>query len=153
MSLVARSHRLVSEAARPFESRWTLKALYAEDKELYHRFREQQSLWNAALVTGSDIEIDDQTAAMVRGWQAIHSRMDEAEVPDDAYLIGVDTETGTQVAIGDRLAARDRVREVHGAQTVFLTPSEVAVLLASTQVVTSLKRLFPGAELLEIRPS
>lgn len=148
-----KAHRLVAEAARPFESRWTLKALYAEDKELYHRFREQQSLWSAALVTGSDVEIEDQTAAMCRGWHRITECLDTAGTPDDAYQIGVDPETGTQVAIGDQLAARDRVREIHGAQTIFLTPSEVAVLLASTQVVTSLKRLFPGAELLEIRSS
>jgi hypothetical protein len=153
MSVVARAHRAVSEAAKPFESRWTLRALLAEDKELYHRFREQQGLWNAALVTGSEIEIADQTAAMCRGWHAIAQRMDEAGVPDNAYLIGVDEETGTQVAIGDQLATRDRVREVHGEKTIFLTPSEVATLLTSTTVITSLKNLFPGAELLEIRPS
>lgn len=153
MSLLARSHRLVSEAARPFESRWTLRALYAEDKELYLRFREQQALWSEALVTGSEIDIQEQTDAMCRGWHAIVLRMDEAGAPDDAYLIGVDTETGVQVAIGDQLAARDRVKDVHGAQTIFLTPSEVATLLASSQVITSLKRLFPGAELIEIRPS
>lgn len=153
MSLGARSHRLVSEAARPFESRWTLRALYAEDKELYLRFREQQALWSEALVTGSEIDIEDQTAAMCRGWHAIARRMEEAGAPDDAYLIGVDPNTGMRVAIGDQLAARDRVREIDGEKTIWLTPHEVATLLASTQVIASLKNLFPGAELIDLYPS
>jgi hypothetical protein len=61
--------------------------------------------------------------------------------------------TGTKVAIGDQLAARARVREVHGEMMVFMTPHECASLLASHQTVASLKRLFPDSELLDLYPN
>lgn len=153
MSAVALAHRQVSDAAKPYESRWTLRALLGVDKELYHMFREQQQLWNAALVTGDAADIAEQTAAMCRGWQAITQRMDAADIPDDAYLMGFDPSTGTRVAIGDQVAARDRVRELHGEKVIWLTPAECAVLLARTQELAAIKGLFPGAEIIELYPS
>ena len=89
---------------------------------------------------------------MVRAWQVIYRRMEAVGAPDDAYVLGVCPRTGTRVAIGDQTAARARVRELHGEQVIWLTPHEVATLLASHQVAASLKRLFPGAELLDLHP-
>jgi hypothetical protein len=57
------------------------------------------------------------------------------------------------VAIGDQIAARDRVRELHGERVIWLTPAEVATLLSSTQTIASMKRLFPGAELIDLYPA
>jgi hypothetical protein len=79
--------------------------------------------------------------------------MEEAGAPDDAYLIGYDPITGMRVAIGDQLAARDRVREIHGEKTIWLTPHEVASMLAATQALAMLKDLFPGSELIELYPT
>jgi hypothetical protein len=144
-------YAVVSEAAQPFESRWTLRALLAVDPGLYEAFRDQQKLWEASLVIGEFDDVRQQTAAMVRGWAAITRRMEGT--PDDAYLLGVCPRTGTKVAIGDQLAARARVREVHGEPVVFMTPHECASLLASHQTVASLKRLFPDSELLDLYPN
>ena len=147
------AHVRVSQAARPYESRWTLRALLAADPELYSKFREQQALWNAALITGDEGDIAEQTGAMCRGWAAITLRMEESGAPDDAYLIGVCPRTGTRVAIGDQIAARDRVRELEGERTIWLTPHEVATLMGSAQTLASLKGLFPGAELIDLYPT
>jgi hypothetical protein len=144
-------YRVVADAAQPFESRWTLRALLSVDPDLYEAFRDQQALWNTALITGDDSDVTQQTAAMVRGWQAITRRMDGT--PDDAYLLGVCPRTGTKVAIGDQTAARARVREIHGEAVIWMTPHECASLLASQQVVASLKGLFPGAELIDLYPN
>lgn len=146
------AYALVSDAAQPFESRWTLRALLAIDPDLYRMFREQQALWDAALVTGSSDDVTEQTAALCRGWAAVTRRMEEAGAPDDAYLLGVCPRTGTKVAIGDQIAARARVREVNGDAVIWMTPHECASLLASQQVVASLKELFPGAELIDLYP-
>ena len=100
----------------------------------------------------SPAELRQQTDGMVRGWLAITRRLEEAGAEDDAYLLGVCPRTGTKVAIGEQLAARARVQELHGEAVVWMTPHEAATLLASHQTVASLKRLFPGAELLDLAP-
>jgi hypothetical protein len=143
---VARAHAAVADAARPFESRWTLRSLAVVDKELYLRFREQQDDWNAALVTGDAEDIAEQTAAMCRGWAAAFAAMGDR--PDNAYLIGFDPETGTRVAISDQAAARERV----GDGAIWLTPNECAVLLGRVQPLAEMKGLFPGAEIIELKP-
>lgn len=150
--IVGRAYREVSAAAKPYESRWTLRALAVVDRELYLRFREQQALWEQALLAGTADEVSEQTAAMCRGWAAIALRLDQADAPDDAYMIGVCPRTGTRVAIGDQVAARDRVREIEGERTIWLTPHEVATLLGSQQALASLKNIFPGAELIDLYP-
>ena len=47
----------VGEAAKSFESRWTLTALKRVDTGLHRRFTEQQDLYHHALITGSDREV------------------------------------------------------------------------------------------------
>jgi hypothetical protein len=153
VTAAARPYRDVAEASKPFESRWTLRALAVADKELYHRFLDQQSLWHAALMSGDEDDVRTETAAMCRGWEAITRRMEELKEPDCAYLIGVDPNTGTRVAIMDQVAARERVRVVEGEEVICITPHEVATMLASAQVLASMKGFFPGAELIDLYPT
>lgn len=147
---IQHAHRSVSDAARPYESRWTLRALQSLDPDLHARFREQQDLWHAALVTGDDDEVREQTEAMCRGWSAICRRMEGQ--PDDSYLLGTDPRTGLKVAISAQQAAMDRVREVHGERVVWVTPDEVATLLSAQQGIASIKGAFPGAQLIDLYP-
>jgi hypothetical protein len=47
------------------------------------------------------------------------------------------------------------VRELHGESVSWITPDEVAALLANVEAfkpVAAIKRLFPGAEILDLRP-
>jgi hypothetical protein len=150
---VSKAYAAVSEAARHFESRWTLRSLWRIDPALHERLRRQIAKWDQALVTGTDEELEEQTAAMCRGWRAVARRMEEADIPDDAYLMGVCPKTGLRVAIGDQLAAMDRVRELHGDEVVWLTPAEVATMLAGAQALASVKALFPGAEIIDLYPT
>lgn len=150
---VSDAMRLVSAAARSFESRWTLRSLLSVDPELHGKLLAQQALWHEALVTGASDEVSEQTSAMCRGWRAVTERMEKADAPDDAYLLGVCPKTGLRVAIGDQTAAMDRVREVHGEKVVWMTPGEVATLLAGTQAIATVKQAFPGAELIDLYPT
>jgi hypothetical protein len=142
-------YRQVADAASAFESRWTLNALRRVDPELHARFLEQEHLWDAALVTGTDAEIEEQTAAMCRGWAKVTARM-QAE-PDDAYLLGM-ASNGLKVAISNQRAAMARVRELHGEHVCFLTPDECATMLAAQQELARIKGAFPGAEVIELYP-
>ena len=54
--MAIKPYALVSEAARPYESRWTLRALLGVDPELYEKFRGQQQDWERALLKGEDVE-------------------------------------------------------------------------------------------------
>jgi hypothetical protein len=149
MNSVARAHKKVAEAAAAYESRWTLRALLTHDRDLYERFRLQQNLWGEALIIGNDADIREQTAAMCRGWAAIALRMDEAEIPDDAYLIGSDDHSGVTVAISAQRQSLRRVQELYGDQVVWMTPTDVAALMGRSPEIRTLFGIFPGAELLQ----
>lgn len=143
----------VSEAAKPFESRWTLRALQRVDAELYLLLVEQQGLYHEALVTGSPAEAREQAAAMCRGWAAATRRMEQSGAEDDAYLLGLHPTTGTKVAIGSAKHAIDRVRQVHGEAVIWMTPDEVAAMvggLESLKGVQAVKNLWPDAEVIRL---
>jgi hypothetical protein len=143
-----------SEAAIPFESRWTMAALKRVDPDVHARLRAQRNLFDQVLVTGSSAEVEEHGAAMVRGYAKAVAALEQAAEPDDAYLLGEDPATGFRVAIGDQKAAAARVRELHGAKVVWITPDEVAAVLAHIEAfkpIASIKRLFPGAEVLAVR--
>jgi hypothetical protein len=142
-------YRQVADAASAFESRWTLRALQRVDPELAALLNEQERLWGEALVTGSEAEIEEQTAAMCRGWAKVTARMQDE--PDDAYLIGADS-SGRKVAIGNQRAAMARVRKIHGEAVCWLTPDEVATLFYAQQELAKIKGAFPGAEVIELYP-
>lgn len=136
----------VADAARGFESRWTLSALRSVDPGLYDRFAQQRALWEEALEGGSRSEVEKHTAALVRGYIAITKRMEDEGAADDAYVLGTDYDTGTVVAIGRQVASAEHVMAKHKA--VFMTPDEAARLLARSKDIVELKKVFPGAEVM-----
>lgn len=145
----------VSEAATPFESRWTWAALKRVDPDTHGRLLDQRSLFDRAMVTGTSEEIEAHGAAMCRGYRKAVQVLERAGTSDDAYLLGQDRCSGFRVAIGEQKAAAERVRDLHGATVVWITPDEVASILANLEgfkPITAIKRLFPGAEILEERP-
>jgi hypothetical protein len=141
----------VSDAAMLFETRWTELALRRVDADLALRLHEQRNLFHAACLKGDVREVDLQGAALRRGYVAVTRRMEEAGAEDDAYQIGHDPLTGTKVAIGTQRAALDRVRKIHGQDVIWLTPDEVAVMMAgleSFKHIMAIKKKFPGAEII-----
>lgn len=149
-SLVGEAMRRVGEAAQSFEGRWTYAALRRVDPELANLFAEQDRDYGAALVTGSESDIEEQVGAMVRGYQAITRRMVEANAPDDAYMLG--KANGWTVAIGEQKAAIARVRDLHGEKVVWITPDEVAALVGGMQGLAQVKEVWPDAEIIQLYP-
>lgn len=145
----------VSDAATPFESRWTLRALRRVDRDLHDRLLEQQGLYHEALVTGDPAAVEEHAAAMCRGWAMVTRVMEAAAVEDDAYLLGHDPKTGTTVAVGENRHAIDRVRALHGQRVVWLTPDEIAALFAGIErfkTIAAIKQQFPAAEIIDVHP-
>lgn len=145
----------VSTAALAFERRWTVAALKRVDPVLAGRLREQQSLFDRATVLGGAEEIERQGAAMCRGYAATVRAMEAAAEPDCSYVIGKCPRTGFTIAIGEQKAAADRVREIHGERVVWVTPNELASIMNNIEAfkpIAAIKRLFPGAEVIERYP-
>lgn len=150
--LVANLSRRVSEAAQSLEERWTYAALRRVDQDIAQRLHEQRNLFAAACVTGGAREIVAHGEALCRGYAAAVRALETSGEADDAYVIGVDLVTGLKVAIGQQRAALNRIRQVHGDKVIWVTPDEVARMLAgmeSFKVIGAVKKLFPGAELLD----
>lgn len=153
--LIANLTKRVTEAALYLEARWTYAALKRVDPDVWLRLHEQRNLFTEACITGRPRDIVDQGEALVRGYQVAVQVLEKAEAPDDAYMLGHDLVTGLTVAIGQQKAAVQRVREIHGNKVVWLTPDEVARMLAgveSFKTIGAVKRLFPGAEILDRYP-
>jgi hypothetical protein len=142
----------VGSAALPFESRWTGLALRRVDPGLSLRLHEQRGLFDQACITGSAAEVETHGAAMCRGYAAAVRVLEQAGAEDDAYMIGSDPATGLKVAVGHQRAAVDRVREIHGQDVIWITPDEVAALMASVEAfkfVGAVKQFFPGVEVIQ----
>lgn len=151
MTIVTDAMIEVAGAASAYERRWTVASLKAVDAELHALFIGQQNDWHEALVTGTDLDVREQTAAMCRGWSAITKRMEGA--PDNAYMLGFDMRTGTRVAITAQKAVCGRLQELDGEPVILIHPDEVAVLLGAQQALASLKTIYPGAEIVELYPN
>lgn len=139
----------VSAAAALFESRWTQLALRRVSPSVAQALFEQRGLFDEATFSGSSDEIETHGAAMCRGYAAAVRALEQASEPDDAYQLGQDPVSGLKVAVGTQRAAVDRVRTIHGADVIWITPDEVAAMLASVEAfkfVGAVKQLFPGAE-------
>jgi hypothetical protein len=144
--------RRVSEAALPFEARWTEASLRRIDPALHARFRRQRELFSAALDGGSVAEIAKHGAAMERGYIAGGTVMEAAGVPDDAYQIGRGPK-GLTIAIGPK-ACCDRVQELHGDDVQWFSPDEVAAIIemdARFKKIAEAKSVFPGVEIVTVR--
>lgn len=155
----AQWRRTVRVAARNFEARWTLATLRRVDEALWQKLILQRDIFNEKCFAGENVDIEEHGAALVRGYAVAVAVCETAEVDggpvsDDAYLIGYDVATQTKIAIGWQRAAQDRVRELYGPDVVWLTPDDVARMLAGNKAFRTMQavnRLWPGAELLDNR--
>jgi predicted exporter len=152
-SAVSQALTLVAPAETAFTSRWRLTTLQRLDADLYARIQEQQDLYDSAMLKGTDDEVREQSAAMVRGWRAACQRMERPLQPDDAYLVGHDPTSFTRVVIGHHTQSAARTQYVEGQTTIFVTPDEVAALFTSMTALRTVKALFPDAEIMEVTPS
>jgi hypothetical protein len=146
---------LVSQAALLFEARWTQASLRRLDPDLAEALHDQVNLFGEACVTGTAQEIERHGEATIRGYGKAVEAMQNEHIEDDAYMLGTDMVTGTKVAIGTQKAAVQRVRQIHGNDVIWLTPDEVARMLAgieSFKMIGAVKRLFPGAEIIDRYP-
>ena len=138
----------VSDAALPFEARWTEAALRRIDPALHARFRKQRELFNAALENGTIDEVVEHGAAMVRGYVAVVAVMETAGAADDAYQIGRGP-GGFTIGIGPK-ACSARLQDLYGNVVQWFTPDEIAAIIemdARFKALAEVKRAFPGAEM------
>jgi hypothetical protein len=134
---------------------WRLASFRVSAASLHRRLLDQRDLFDQALVTGTHQDIEVHGAALCRGYAIAIQALERAAEPDNAYMLGQDVRSGFQVAIGQQKAAALRVREMHGDKVVWVTPDEVAAIVANLEgfkPITLIKRLFPGAEILDVRP-
>lgn len=148
--IVAQCLALVAPAETAYRSRWRLSTLQRVNADLHQALSEQIDLYNQALVTGSDKECRVQSEAMVRGWRAACAALESPMLPDDAYLVGMDYNTGTRVVIAEQKASVARAQVKDGERVVMVTPDEVARMVAGMGIFAEVKSLFPDAELLQI---
>jgi hypothetical protein len=134
----------VAGAALSFEARWTWAALYRVAPDIHRRLTEQRRLFDQAAGAGTPEAIELHGGGMCRGYVAAVQALEAAQASG----------TGLRVAIGEHKAAAERVRELHGKAVVWITPDEVAAVLAnleSFKPIAKIKQLFPGAEILDVR--
>jgi hypothetical protein len=136
-----------SVAAAAYERRWTMRTLQRVEPGLHDRLMQQRAQWHEALICGDEEEAERQGEAMCRGWVAAVSRMEAEGAPDDAYLLG--QHGGMVVAVGARPAS-GRVAEAHGQAVVWLTPDEVAAMVAGLQGLAAVKELWPDSEVVRV---
>lgn len=151
--VVAKALADTAPAETSFRSRWRMGTLKRVDHDLHDMLVEQIDLFNAALVTGSDADVEVQAAAMIRGWRAAVAALESPLLSDDAYLVGVDYNTGTRVVIAEQSGSVGRVQSLKGERVVIVTPDEVARLVAGMTVLAEVKQFFPDSELLSVQPS
>lgn len=151
--IVAECLALTQPAESAFRSRWRLSTLLRANADLHGALCEQIDLYNAALVTGSATDAREHAAAMVRGWRAACAALESPLLPDDAYFVGFDCATGTRVVIAEQQASVGRIQVVKGERVVIVTPDEVATLVAGIGLVAEVKKFFPDAEIVSVRPA
>lgn len=145
---VAQCLATVAPAETAFHSRWRLSSLKRVDAELWQAVTEQQELYGAACIMGSDEDAREAAASMVRGWNAACKAMETAQWGEDAYLMGMDDASGIQVVIAEHKGSRDALAKRYGEPLVLMTPSEVAALLGTVKLIEQAKLHFPDAEIL-----
>jgi hypothetical protein len=147
---VSRCLAMVGPAETAYRSRWRLSTLQRVDADLHQMLIEQIDLYNTALVTSSDKEALTQAEAMVRGWRAACAALEGPALPDDAYQVGFDLNTGTRVVIAEQSASIARIQRVAGERVLIVTPDEVARMVAGMAVIAEAKQFFPDAEVLSV---
>jgi hypothetical protein len=153
--LVLEWRKRTTEAALQLETRWTYAALRRASAGIADRLHDQRNLFVEACVRGTARQIVEHGEALCRGYAAAVAALEKAREADDAYLLGVDLVTGTKIAVGQQKAAVARIRELHGENVIWITPDEVARIMAgleSFKAIGAVKKLFPGAEILDRYP-
>lgn len=138
-----------------FLSRWTLASLARIDRALYDALIDQRNMLDELRVTGTDADRRAHEASMARGWQRAIQVMESAREPDNAYVVGRCPKTGFLIAISEQRPSAKRVRELHGEGIIWTSPDEIASIFASIEnfkPIAAIKRMFPGAEVLDVRP-
>ena len=150
--LISSMQKRTSESAASLESRWTYSTLKRRNPDIARRLHDQRNLFVEACITGRRRDIVEHGEALCRGYALAARVLEESGEKDDAYMLGIDLVTGTKVAIGLQKAALQRIRQVHGEDVIWVTPDEVARMLAgieSFKFVGAVKKFFPGAEILD----
>jgi hypothetical protein len=98
--LIANLNDKIKAAAWKYEAKWALNTLRRTDNELYSRLVSQEALYCEALSKGSNSDIEAHGAALVRGWQAAYSCLDQANVAEDPYIQGKDRGEGNDAVSG-----------------------------------------------------
>ncbi len=134
-------------AEQVFLGRWRLSSLQRVDPHLYQRLEEQRELFDRAMF---DRDAALQGEAMQRGWAAATQRMIALDEPDDAFMYGTDPKTGAVVAIGTAPPKDSRLRLKDGHRVTFVTPDEVATMVAAYGALIAVKQAFPDCEVLSV---
>lgn len=140
----------INAAALAFEARWSRSALRSHDAKLADAFELALTQYDTATTSGSSTEIDTAGARLERAYGVIAARLGAAKVPDDAYMIGRDPKTNTEIIITSSPAAAEYARE-HGHRFgLWFSPDEIAVIIgldARAKKIAAVKAAFPGAEI------
>lgn len=147
----------ISHLAERFEARWLHITLEQLDVDLAEALTDQKRRYAKAATTGTATEIREEGAALCRGYQVAGEALEAAQAADSAYLVGRCEQTGTVIAIGHSPASVARVRELYGEGAIWMSPDEVATMIAlapaGLQTLGRVKVVFPGANLTEVRSS
>jgi hypothetical protein len=142
-------HQRVAQAALTFEGRWTMLALRRLDPVLADRLGEQVGRFHRVCVVGQPGAIARHGEATVKGYAEAGQRLEQAEVPDDAYQIGRCPRTGTMIVVGERKAVLERAQALYGPNVIHFTADELATLVGSVQAlkdIAAIKLKWPGAD-------
>jgi len=159
--VVEKMWQRVNDVKAKFEGRWMMLSLNRVDPVLYQNLYEQICIFDDISITGSPEDIEEHGEATIRGFEIAIKTMEKSEIVDDSYMMGCCPMTGFKIAIGSAKGSTKRVREVYGQDVVFISPDELATIVATkgeceSKVIAFIhetKKLFPGAELIASRYS
>ncbi len=120
--------------------------------DLRKRFDEQRQLFVDAVWGGDAVETQIQGAALERGWRALdQAATDAGAKPLDPVVW--ETRIGDRVLAVVRTAAEAHAITGDGRAREVWTMEEIArVLAAFSQQVGEAKQVFPGCEVVDVRP-
>src|SRR6266550_1584675 len=143
----------VNDAKAKFEGRWMMLSLCRVNEELYNNLMDQIDIFDDVSITGTAEDIEEHGEATLRGFEVATKVMEKSALEDDAYVMGQCHLTGLKIAIGSAKGSTKRIREIHGQDVVFISPDEIATMIAmkgecESKVIAFIhetKKLFPGA--------
>lgn len=143
----------VAEAALIFEQRWTRRAVRNFDGKLADAFDQALNDYAHAMDYGSSTDVNRTGERLVRAYNVISARMGAANIPPDAFMVGRDPKTKTEIVIAQTPAAAAYARENGYQFALFFSPDEIATLIAldeRAKKIAAVKAAFPGAEITNV---